>query len=274
MNSQNLPNDRTREIFVARPKHTLFFFDYSQIELRIAAVYLNDELWLKGYQQPDYDIHKETSKIIFGREHQNKEERKFSKNFNFAILYGAGVPRITRMLIELFGGTKEEWESKAREMIQRFRQAHPNLTKYLRIAEDKLISDRQKRNYKYVGYLKNKYDRRYCLPYFLVYKWLEYLTSGDATADLLKLKFCEVAEHLIEHKLKASVIMLTHDELICEIADCSNQKDTVENVARIMEDVEKVKGIIPIKVDVEYGRDCLNKKVWEGTNEFACSNRQ
>lgn len=235
-------------------------------------------MWLTGYKKEGYDIHKETSVIVFGREHKNEEERKFAKNFNFAMLYGAGAPRIAIMLQELFGGTKKEHMEKAGQMVSAFRRAHPNLKKYERYAYQRILKDNilnqerpwmTCRDVAWQGYIVNRYGRRYCLPPFLVYKWLEYITSGDASGDMLKAKFLEVAT---KFQNKCNILRLTHDEIVVEIADTTNQSQMVQEIKEIMEDIPKLKNIVPILVDVEYGKDCLRIKTWEGTNGFSITN--
>lgn len=272
-----MPKDEIRALFLARPGHTLFFFDYSQIELRVGATYLNDKLWLDGYKRDDYDIHTETSIIVFGREHKNDEERKFSKNFNFAMLYGAGAPRVANMLKELFGGTVDEHLEKAKQMVYAFRKAHPNLKRYEKDVYQILLTDAvlyeerpwtKFRGIPWRGYIKNRYGRRYCLPPSIIYRWLEYITSGDATGDMLKFKFIEVCKYLKVQNEKCNVVRLTHDEIVIEIPDCKFQTTIVCAIRQIMEDVPKLKSRVPILVDVEYGKDCLNLKKWKGINDY------
>jgi len=69
--------------------------DYSQIELRIAAMLSNDKR-MKEIFQTGGDIHRATASIILGKppEAVTKEERKMAKAVNFGLVYGMGWPKL------------------------------------------------------------------------------------------------------------------------------------------------------------------------------------
>lgn len=69
--------------------------DYSQIELRIAAMLANDPR-MKLIFQTGGDIHSETASFILGKpkDQLTKEERKMAKAVNFGLLYGMGWPKL------------------------------------------------------------------------------------------------------------------------------------------------------------------------------------
>ena len=100
-NIQNIPSSGEygsliREVFIPEDDFVLYSFDYSQIELRLAAVLSEDskmtEAFLKGK-----DIHSAVAKEIFGEE--NKEYRRKAKVINFGILYGMGVNSLKKNFI-------------------------------------------------------------------------------------------------------------------------------------------------------------------------------
>lgn len=95
-NLQNLPrngNDPVgiRKFFVAPPGYTFVDFDFSQIELRVGAVYCRDEKLLEVYRTGG-DIHAMTTAVIYAIPYDqakdksaphSKERRTIAKNFNF-----------------------------------------------------------------------------------------------------------------------------------------------------------------------------------------------
>jgi len=80
-----------RKFFVAPPGYTFVDFDFSQIELRVGAVYCRDEKLLEVYRTGG-DIHAMTTAVIYAIPYDQakdksaphfKERRTIAKNFNF-----------------------------------------------------------------------------------------------------------------------------------------------------------------------------------------------
>ena len=274
MNYQNFPRGSDiLKCFKARPGFTFFFFDYSQIELRFAAYYLSDVAWIEAFKNGE-DVHTQTAYVLWGRKEKSKDERTFAKNFNFGMLYGAGVPRIARMLKELLSGTIEEHMPKAKEMLSRFHKKHPNIKGFQNLVCDRVMSDETKHEYfieqlgwrgypkrrvPYKGFIHNRFGRRYRIPPNVLYKALEWLTSGDATGDTHTEKFVEVSEYFELNNLSGGPCALKHDEIICEIKDNPYQYTHVNSICAIMENIPELTKVLPIKVDVECGKNWLEK---------------
>lgn len=96
-NLQNIPvkDERGRAIrnaFVAAEGYTLVAFDYSQIELRIAAFLSKDEKLCEIFRN-GRDVHREVAARVFNvaPENVDAEMRRRAKVINFGILYGMGV---------------------------------------------------------------------------------------------------------------------------------------------------------------------------------------
>ncbi len=96
-NLQNIPirSDRGRAIrdsFIARPGFVLLGFDYSQIELRLAAMLSGDEILCEIFRN-GRDVHTEVAAQVFGVEPEkvDREMRRRAKIINFGVLYGMGV---------------------------------------------------------------------------------------------------------------------------------------------------------------------------------------
>lgn len=98
-NLQNIPRAESiegkmaRDCFAASPGFTLLQLDYSQLELRVAAMLSGDEKMISIFRE-GVDYHKRTaeliSKIAWGIDPSQveKKHRSQSKSVNFGILYG------------------------------------------------------------------------------------------------------------------------------------------------------------------------------------------
>ncbi len=86
-NIQQLPRgDELRRLVRADPGRMLVCADYSQIELRIAALLSQDPLLLEAYGA-GADLHAQTAKALCG----DATHRQLGKSANFGLLYGSGA---------------------------------------------------------------------------------------------------------------------------------------------------------------------------------------
>src|SRR3989344_3637329 len=109
-NLQNLPiktelGKRIRAGFVAGRGYKLVAFDYSQIELRVAAMLSGDKKMTQIFREGK-DIHAGVASFVFNVpiERVDSEMRRQAKVINFGIIYGMGVSALRKNL----GGTREE----------------------------------------------------------------------------------------------------------------------------------------------------------------------
>jgi DNA polymerase-1 len=103
-NLQNIPNraERGREIrcaFIPTDGYLLVGIDYSQIELRLAAI-LSEDPKLIDIFTSGRDVHREVAAAVFGvaPEAVDGEMRRRAKVINFGILYGMGVNALRTQL--------------------------------------------------------------------------------------------------------------------------------------------------------------------------------
>lgn len=94
-NLQNIPRDgRLRSLFVSLPGESLVCADYSQIEMRIMAMFSQDPALLHIFAN-DIDVHTGTATVILGREPADSEERNvYGKVPNFLMGYGGSAMRL------------------------------------------------------------------------------------------------------------------------------------------------------------------------------------
>lgn len=91
-NMQNMPRSGFRDLFVAKEGYNFVGLDYSQQELRVAALVTNDKELLRVYEEGG-DVHANTAASILGvsKESVTKPQRQLAKAVIFGLLYGQGA---------------------------------------------------------------------------------------------------------------------------------------------------------------------------------------
>jgi DNA polymerase I len=238
-NLQNIPikselGRAIRNAFVADKGYVLVSFDYSQIELRIAAFLSGDE-GLTDIFTNGRDVHSEVAARVFHvkQEDVTYEMRRRAKVINFGILYGMGV----NALREALGTTRGE----AQEFYDQYFVAFPRLAQY--IEETKGDATR-------LGYTETFFGRRRYLDG--IHSSIPYVRASaermavnapiqGTQADIVKLAMIRIDELFEkEAKDKAHLLLQVHDELVIEI-----EEGTVKNLAPKIK--ELMEGVIPIK---------------------------
>ncbi len=254
-NVQNIPIKTSlgraiRHAFIAENNFVLASFDYSQIELRIAAILSGDEKLLEIFRNEE-DVHTAVASYVFGVEHQkvDKTMRAKAKVINFGILYGMGVNALRQNL----GGTRDEAQEYYNEYFKKF----SGLASYL---------DRVKADAKRKGYTETLFGRRRplegmnsSLPYIRAQAERMAINAPiqGTAADIIKLAMVAIAEFIKKENLGAGIRMLlqVHDELLFEI-----REDLVATLApkirNFMEEVmpkEKSRDVV-CRANAAYGK--------------------
>jgi len=116
-NLQQVPRDpKIRSLITAPPGWTFVEADYSQVELRVAAMLSGDPMMIDIFNREDGDIHTTTAIAVSGKREVTKEERKKAKAINFGFLYGMGATKFRE-----YARDKYEQDLTMEEAI-RFRQ--------------------------------------------------------------------------------------------------------------------------------------------------------
>jgi DNA-directed DNA polymerase len=248
-NLQNIPirtelGRKVREAFVPKEGYTFIQADYSQFELRLAAVLAGDQEMVDGFNR-DEDIHKRTAALIYGvpDNEVTKEMRRSAKVINFGILYGMsphGLSVATKMSVK-----------EAKDFIERYFKLRIKLKEYL----DSII-DFAKQH----GYVKTLFGRKrpandinssnYMVAEAAKRSTINMPIQGTE-ADLMKLSMIHLDEELEKRGLKARQIIQVHDSILLECPE--NEVETVkELVKNVMENVYPKLGI-KLTVDVASG---------------------
>ncbi len=255
-NLQNIPvktdlGKRIRYAFVAPKDSVLASFDYSQIELRIAALLSQDEYFIKVFKEGK-DIHSAVAVRVFGVEEKDvtSEMRRRAKVINFGILYGMGVNALRANL----GGERKD----AQIFYDNYFAQFPTIAGYLESVKKFALAH---------GYTETLFGRKRYFPGInskipFIKAMAERMAinapiQGTATADIIKIGMKKVHDDLNKKGLldKAHMVLQVHDELVFEI-----KKDNLEEVVPIIMNAMKsaipdefLENIESVPLDVSYG---------------------
>ena len=166
-------------------------FDYSSFETRLAMFLTKDKKFINDFS--DKDFHHETAKIIFDKNMIDQEERKFAKDVNHAIVFGAGKKTVMEILKDV-----EEREDIYGQIINIFQ---PMLYQEKKLDEE----------YKKQGYIINFLGT-------FVYPNKEYALFNNyvqsTAADIIARKIIAVNNILLEYKSR--IIAAIHDSILVD----------------------------------------------------------
>ncbi|QDH92765.1 DNA polymerase I [Microbacterium phage Sinatra] len=126
LNSQQIPRDRaTRNLFGERGQAWIEV-DFSQLELRVAAVMSGDREMLRLFETGE-DIHTYMAKRLVRSDDITKEHRSLAKGVNFGFLYGMHAKHFANYLFENYGVkiTPKEAEAFREEFFATFAGLQP-----------------------------------------------------------------------------------------------------------------------------------------------------
>ena len=214
-NLQNIPaygdyGVAIREAFVASHGYEFVSADYSQMQLRILAHMSGDKNLTNAFLG-NKDVHVQTASQIFNipEEKVTQEQRQIGKRINFSVIYGQTPYGLSKEL--------QVKPSVAKEFIQAYFEHYPNVAQWI----EKTIKTTEEHGYveslwgrrRWIPEIKEKNRARYELG-----KRLAVNTPVQATeADIMKIAMLNITQALHKEKLKASIVLQIHDELILEV---------------------------------------------------------
>jgi DNA polymerase I len=249
-NLQNIPTrtkegHRIRQAFISEDAYLLVAFDYSQIELRLAAHFSKDQKMISAFRSQS-DIHTETAAQINNIKPKEVTEkmRREAKTINFGILYGQGPHGLSQSANISYG--------QAENFIKKYFATYPNIKKMV----DNFINEAKKK-----GYALTLFGRKRPLPDInsslpLARKSAERMAMNTpiqgTAADLIKKAMIKIYTVISGKEEEIRLLLQIHDELIFEI-----KKDKIEDyspkIKKIMQENVKLK--IPIIVKQSSGRN-------------------
>lgn len=247
-NLQNIPirtdlGRRIREAFVPEIGNVLVSADYSQFELRLAAMLAGDQQLIDDFNS-DLDIHAKTASDVYGipLEEVTKSQRRAAKVINFGVLYGMsphGLSVAANMSFE-----------EARKFIDQYFTLRAPIRQYINATLKKADEE---------GYVETYFGRRRPTPdvkssNFMVREGAKRAAANmpiqGTEADLMKLAMLKVDENLGD---LGEQILQVHDSILIECPEKNADtvaallKDTMENV---YPDIQ-----VKLKVDVSIGKN-------------------
>jgi len=244
-NMQNIPikselGKVIRTAFVAEKGFKLAAFDYSQIELRIAAFLSGDEKLISIFKEGK-DVHTSVAASVFKvkPEEVTPEMRRRAKVINFGIIYGMGVLALKQNL----GTSREE----AQNFLNDYFATFSTLAAYL----DHIKAETARKGYTETFFGRRRYFEgiKSKIPYVRASAERMAINAPiqGTEADIIKLAMIKVDEYLRREKLEDDVFPLlqVHDELVYEIREDIAEKVSkeIEKIMRSVMDLKDTKGV-------------------------------
>lgn len=245
-NLQNIPGNRgknkvladlgnmVRRAVIAPPGHSLLFFDYDQIEMRIFTCYAGDQETLQELRD-GVDVYVAHGKKMLG-EHAfdglSKDEFKLkrfqAKELNLSFIYGMGLKRFaSRVKLPL---------DEAKRRRDSYFAASPMTRQFMLHSMRDLLQN---------GFVEDRFGRHYNVPKDLSYKAVNAICQGSA-ATIMKQGIIRSRQL---HALGVRRLMPIHDELVCTVPTKNLQEAAYEG-CRLLQDTRTFE--VPIGVKAAY----------------------
>jgi len=252
-NLQNLPTGHLiRDAFIPRDGHDLIVADFSQIELRVAAYYANEQTMLQIFAEGG-DIHSKTALECFDLNVPVEEVKKLfpdlrrkAKIINFGILYGLSDYSL--------GKTLECSQKDAGMYIGKYYETFPGL-KTLRedtikeVLETETVTNLFGRKRRFPG-LREAYYKFGANDKEIAHQLREAFNAliQSTAVDICNLSITKIRKRFFELELLIWLLGQVHDEMVWE----PEQEDT-EQAVEIIEEIAPniVEGFVaPIEIKV------------------------
>lgn len=246
-NLQNIPTrtdlgQAIRTAFRPAKGNVFISADYSQFELRLAAVMAGDQKLIDDFNQ-EVDIHTKTAAEIYAipPETVTKNQRRHAKMVNFAVLYGMSAHGLS-----LATGMSRD---QAVLFINKYFELRRPIREYI----DKTLQDAL-----HNGYVETMFGRRRPTPdlksaNFVVREAAKRAAANmpiqGTEADLMKLAMLKVGERLGG---LGDQILQVHDSILVETPR-ANAPQVADILKSTMENVHPLP--VKLKVDVKTGRN-------------------
>lgn len=248
-NLQNIPTrtemgQAIRTAFIPAKGNVFVSADYSQFELRLAAVLANDQKLIDDFNK-DIDIHQATAAEVYNvpLEEVTKDMRRHAKTVNFGVLYGMsphGLSIATGMTMH-----------EAKLFIEKYFALRAPIRSYMDAIVAQALQD---------GYVSTLFGRRRPTPDLKSSNFIIREAAKRAAinmpiqgteADLMKMAMLAVEEKLAQQNLGEQILQV-HDSILVETPIANAQKvadllkDTMENIYKLP---------VKLAVDVSTGKN-------------------
>lgn len=247
-NLQNIPvrsdlGRRIREAFVPEEGNVFVSADYSQFELRLAAVLAGDEKLIEDFNG-GADIHTKTASEAYGipLEEVTKNQRRAAKVINFGVLYGMsphGLSAATGMSF-----------SEAKTFIDQYFALRAPIQKFIDATLEKAKNE---------GYVETYFGRRRPTPdvnssNFMIRESAKRAAANmpiqGTEADLMKMAMLKVDEKIGDLGFQ---VLQVHDSILVE---CPQENaDAVAELLKTTMETIYPELRVKLKVDVSTGKN-------------------
>lgn len=255
-NLQNIPirselGRAIRRAFIAEDGFKLCAFDYSQMELRIAAFLSGDEKMIDIFKSGE-DVHASVASFVFKvpQDEVTADMRRHAKAINFGMIYGMGVVSLQRSI-----GTDR---ATAQKFYDDYFRTFSTLASYL----DAIKAETARRGYTETFFGRRRYFQgiHSKIPYVRAQAERMAINAPiqGTEADIIKIAMVEIDKYIEEEGLRddVSALLQVHDELIYEV-----RADKVEAVSARIRDImqsvmslQDTRGVI-LKAEAHAGDD-------------------
>lgn len=242
-NLQNIPirTDKGREIrkaFVPRSdEYLLLSADYSQIELRIAASFANDQHMIEAFRN-GRDIHSTTASKVFkvAAEEVDANMRRKAKAVNFGLIYGMSAFGLSERL--------KVPRAEAKEIMEAYFEEFSAIKEYM----DRIIAQAHEDGYVETitgrrRYLRDINSRNHTLRSYAERNAINAPIQGSA-ADIIKVAMIKIEDWIQRENLRSRMILQVHDELVFDV-----HQDELEKLKPQVETL--MTGALPLEVPME-----------------------
>jgi len=243
-NLQNIPTRtdlgrRIRTAFVAGKGKRLISADYSQFELRLAAVLADDKELIEMFNR-GADVHTATAAQVYGREPEDvtKQMRRAAKVINFGILYGMSPHGLSIAT----GMTREQ----AVAFIDRYKELRKPLFDYTAKVLEQARKD---------GFVETLFGRRRPMPdihssNFVVRSAAERAAINmpiqGTEADIMKMAMIKVDEVLRAQHNDCQLLLQIHDSILVECP-----AEVAGNIGELLKETMESVYKLPVRLDVD-----------------------
>ena len=248
-NLQNIPvrtdlGRKIRTAFVTDPSKVLVGADYSQFELRMAALLAEDKELIDMFNR-DVDVHTATASQVYGREPEDvtKNMRRDAKVINFGILYGMsphGLSIATGMTFVA-----------AKEFIDKYFELRKPILEYMNKTKEQANTQ---------GYVETLFGRRRPTPDIKSSNFAVRAAAERAAinmplqgtcADIMKLAMVKV-QAMLDKQKDTNMLLQIHDSVLVETPE-SQADELARGIKEIMENVYKLD--VKLTVDTSIGKN-------------------
>ena len=254
-NLQNIPirteeGKLIRKAFLPEENSIILSSDYSQIELRVLAHISGCENLIHAFYNHE-DIHTKVASDIFRvpLSDVTKSMRRTVKAVIFGIVYGISGYGL--------GENLDIDPKEGKKYIEKYLEMYPGVNEYMQN-------------------IKNEAYKTFSVKTLMGrIRWIEELkntnylirNSGErialntpiqgSSADIIKKAMIDVYKFIKENKLKSTMILQVHDELVFNVVK-EEEKIMKESIKQIMENAHNL--IVPLKVEIETGYNWYDAK--------------